>query len=120
MNYNIIKLFNPKWTCISSYKGTSNVYHYYKIVYDNNCFIFNFIENNKTGNITCKINGIVYIGIQNITYKIHNFLFDYEFKIIQKELKITTKRIRYYDTILRILSNKLNTDVIKLIIMQIR
>lgn len=116
MNCDISKLFNPKWICISSIKGTNNIYYYYKIVYNNKNFIFNFIENNKTGNIACKINELNYYGIENIRYKIHSILFDYEFKIIQEELKITIKRIRYYDTILRILSNKLNTDVIKKIL----
>lgn len=108
----IFKLFNPKLVWVSNIKGNNNIYSYHKIVYSNKEFIFELIKNYKTGIITCKINEINYYGIENIKYKIHSILFDYEYKIIQEELKITLKRIRYYDTIIKILSKKINIDVI--------
>ena len=108
----LFKLFNPKLVSVSNIKGNNNIYSYHKIVYSNKEFIFDLIKNYKTGIISCKINEINYYGVENIKYKIHSILFDYEYKIIQEELKITLKRIRYYDTIIKILSKKINIDVI--------
>lgn len=112
----IFKLFNPKLVCVSNIKGNNNIYSYHKIVYSNKEFIFELIKNHKTGIISCKINEINYYGVENIKYKIHSILFDYEYKIIQDELKITLKRIRYYDTIIKILSKKIIIDVIRKIL----
>lgn len=113
---NIMDLFNPKWIWTSYIKPYNIIYFYHKFVYNEDDLIFELIENCKTDIITCKINEKNYSGVENIKYKIHSILFDYEFKIMQKELKITVKRIRYYDTIIKILTKKINIDIAKKIL----